>query len=266
MLDYGEEGGGFATVPIPHLARGGRWRVEAMRSYSHARLIWFTRGQGRITVAGVTRGYGPNNAVFLPAGTMHGFELNPQVFGTVIDFPAALSAEMPTSPIHLRVRDAVHQGEFSAHLESFQRELSGDKPGRHLALESYARLMMIWLERQVSLGSTDTAPDDAAKRLANKFTDLVERDLSAKKTVSEFAHELGVTPTHLSRVCNAAAGRSAHDLMTDRLLAEANRLLADTDTPIRNIAADLGFSSAAYFSRAFQKKAGKSPSHFRANS
>jgi hypothetical protein len=44
-------------MAIPRLAAGGRWRVEAMRSLSEPMLLWFTKGQGRITVAGVTRGY-----------------------------------------------------------------------------------------------------------------------------------------------------------------------------------------------------------------
>ncbi|MGB3314183.1 MAG: hypothetical protein WBB85_07205, partial [Albidovulum sp.] len=52
-------------VPIPRLAAGGRWRVEAMRSLSEPMLLWFTKGQGRITIAGSTRGYTANNAVFI---------------------------------------------------------------------------------------------------------------------------------------------------------------------------------------------------------
>ena len=40
-------------VPIPRLASGGRWRVEAMRAYAEPLLLWFTRGQGRITVGGM---------------------------------------------------------------------------------------------------------------------------------------------------------------------------------------------------------------------
>ena len=55
-------------VAIPRLAAGGRWRVEAMRSLSEPCLLWFTKGQGRITIAGVTRGYTAHNAIFIPAG------------------------------------------------------------------------------------------------------------------------------------------------------------------------------------------------------
>ena len=64
----------FRVLPLGRLAKGGRWRTEAMRSYGAPVLLWFTRGQGRITINGRTNGYTAHNAVFIPAGTMHGFE------------------------------------------------------------------------------------------------------------------------------------------------------------------------------------------------
>ena len=266
MVDRVEYTGGFRSVPIPHLARGGRWRVEAMRSYDHARLIWFTRGQGRITISGVTRGYGPNNAIFLPPGTMHGFELSPQVFGTVIDFPHNYALDLPDRPIHLRVRDAVQQGEFMTHLDAFQRELLGDRPGRGTALSAHASLIVIWLRRQQAQGAGDTPPDDATRKLAVRYANLVERDVSAAKSVADYAAELGITPTHLSRVCNSANGRPAHSLLSGRVLAEARKMLSDSKVPIHSIAHELGYSSAAYFTRAFQRNTGVTPSRFRRRS
>ena len=50
-------------VAIPRLAAGGRWRVEAMRAYSEPLMLWFTKGQGRVTISGVTRGYTAHNAI-----------------------------------------------------------------------------------------------------------------------------------------------------------------------------------------------------------
>ena len=79
----------------------------------------------------------------------------------------------------------------------------------------------------------------------------------------DYAAELGVTPTHLSRVCNSACGRPASAILADRVHYEARRLLSETRTPVKDIARDLGFMSAAYFTRAFQKKTGKTPSGFR---
>ena len=234
-----------------------------MRSYDHPRLIWFTRGQGRITISGVTRGYGPNNAVLLPAGTMHGFEMSGQVFGTVIDFPSDYSGQLPEKPLHLRVRDAIQQGELNSHLDAFQRELMGDRPGRDDALNAHAALIMIWLDRQLALGSADAPPDNASRKLAVRFARLVERDISAAKSVSDYAHELGITPTHLSRVCNATSGKPAHALLSDRIMSEAQQLLSDSSQPIGKISGRLGYSSPAYFTRAFQRKTGLTPSAFR---
>ena len=102
-------------VPIPRLAAGGRWRVEAMRSIAEPLLLWFTRGQGRITVGGVTRGYGAHNAVFIPAGVMHGFEVSTHVFGTAVYFGRDCELPLPATPLHLRVRDVRAPGRTDRH-------------------------------------------------------------------------------------------------------------------------------------------------------
>ena len=84
MLETGIAAPGYRITPLQQLAKGGRWRTEAMRSYSQPVLYWFTRGQGRITVQGATYGYGPHNAVLLPANTMHGFDTLGQVAGSAV--------------------------------------------------------------------------------------------------------------------------------------------------------------------------------------
>lgn len=255
-------------VAIPRLAQGGRWRVEAMRSYSEPVLYWFTRGQGRITVAGVTRGYGAHNAVFVPAGVMHGFELGHQVHGTAVFFGADAEVALPRTPQHLRIRDAVPQGEFSSILDAIWREMESDKPGHGRAAQFHLGLLGVWLERQIAEGTGDraTAKPDAARRLANRYATLVENGFRSDRNVTDYAAELGVTPTHLTRVCHRACGRSAHQLLAERKMGEARRLLAETRMPVKDIASSLGFASPAYFTRSFQGATGKTPTAFRKGS
>jgi AraC-like DNA-binding protein len=258
-----EGGSGFRIVPLQRLAHGGRWRTEAMRSYSCALLLWFTRGQGRITVAGVTRGFGAHNAVFLPAGTMFGFEMTGQVFGNAVFFPQGTALPLPDVPHHLRFREASEQAELNLLIDNIQREVERDLPVASRAVEHHAGLLSVWLERQILSQETPEARDSAARRLSAAYAALVEKDFRAGRTVAEFAAELGVTPTHLTRSCNAACGRSAHDILADRIFFEARRLLRDTQTPVKDIAEGLGFHSPAYFTRAFQKVAGATPTAFR---
>ena len=100
--------GAMRLVAIPRLAAQGRWRVEAMRAISEPCLLWFTKGQGRITVAGTTRGYTAHNAVFIPAGIMHGFEIGPQVFGTAVFFGRG-SAGREGTPTTTPVKSAAYR-------------------------------------------------------------------------------------------------------------------------------------------------------------
>lgn len=253
----------FRVVPLPRFGKDGRWRTEAMRSYSQSVLIWFTRGQGRITLAGATRGYGAHNAIFLPPGTMHGFQMSGQVFGSVVYFPKGYDQALPPEPLHLRFRESQQQAELTALIDNLQREASGDLVGQDRALSFHGGLLSVWLERQAAAQPEAELNPNTARRMAAAFVALVERDFRTGKSVNEYAAELGVTPTHLSRVCNTASGRPASLILADRVFFEARKILSETRTPIKNVAGELGFASAAYFTRAFQKNTGQTPSGFR---
>jgi len=253
-------------TPIARLAAGGRWRVEAMRSLREAVLLWFTQGQGRITIAGTTRGYGPHNAIFIPPGTMHGFEVTPRVQGTAVFFGRDHGLDLPEAVHILRLRDPVSQKELVGALENIQREVEGNRPAAARAARHHLGLLSVWLERQIlRAGAPDPLPgrSAAAQRLVARYSALLERDFRSNITVADFAAALGVTPTHLSRACRVTCARSAHMLLEDRVLFEARRLLTETPLPIKSVAEHLGYNSAGYFTRAFQRAAGVTPSDFR---
>jgi AraC family transcriptional activator of pobA len=250
-------------IAIPRLAAGGRWRVEAMRSLSEGCFLWFTKGQGRITIAGQTRGYTANNAIYIPPGVMHGFEVGPQVFGTAVFFGKNSTVTLPAEPQHLRIREVHSQQEVNVTLDMIQREMDSDTPAHDRATRHYLGLLGVWIERQASKAGAETPRPDAAKRLVGRYTALLEKEFRRGKGVGELACDLGVTATHLTRCCRETCGRSAIDLLQDRRIFEARKLLAETTLPVGQIGASLGFTSAAYFTRAFQHLTGSSPSAFR---
>ena len=218
----------FRLVAIPRLAAGGRWRVEAMRSLSEACLLWFTKGQGRITLAGVTRGYTAHNGIFIPPGVMHGFEVGAQVFGTAVFFGKECRVALPAQPLHLRIREVHAQQELNVTLDAIQREMDADTPGHMRAAEHHLGLLGVWLERQAARVPAEVAKPDASRRLVARYTDLMEREFRSGAGVGDIAAKLGVTPTHLTRCCQLTCGRSAIDLLQDRRIFEARRLLAGT--------------------------------------
>ncbi len=253
------------THIVPQNA-ASKWRTEAMRSYSSPRLIFFTKGQGRITVSGLTSGYGANNLIYVPANTLFGYEAGTTVFGYVIAIPRALAHEWPEEPLHLRMRDVLIQKEFVSTLDSLEREMKSGRAGHERAAHHMLGIMSVFFQRQLE----DNPPVDttgrttsSAARLVAAFTDLLERGFSTGKGVTAYARELGVTPTHLTRCCNQTCGKSALAIINDRILFEARERLRTSKTPVKTIASDLGFSSAAYFTRSFQHETGMTPSAFR---
>ncbi len=265
MLQLRDPNAEFRVETMMRLASGGRWRTEAQRSHVRPLLLWFTRGQGRITVAGATRGFGPHNAVFIPGGTMHGFTMLGQVLGTAIFFPETLAADLPDEPMHLRIRDGFEQTQLTGLVDALAREAGQMRPGADRAMRHWAGLVAVWLERHADQAEKlGEAP--AAQRLTSAYAALVEREFRSGLGVAGYAEKLGVTPTHLSRSCRVSCGKSAHRLLNDRIHDEARRLLAESEIPVKDIALRLGFTSAAYFSRAFQNETGRSPTEFRRHS
>lgn len=254
-----------ASLTLTQLTYGGptgRWRTEAMRSHDTPRLIHVTKGQGRITVAGLTGGYGPNNLIYIPPHTMYGIELGPTVFAEMLALPDA--TDWPATPFHLRLRDVATQKELQNLMGAIERELM--PTGDHRAALCHLGLLSIYVERQLKAQAsdgTDARRQSASARLVARYTALIARGFQSHHGVADYAAQLDVTPTHLTRCCKQTCDQSALGLLNDRIHYEACCLLRDTARPVQDIAKALGFQSAAYFTRSFQSRAGRSPSDFR---
>ncbi len=255
----------LALATLSFAGPAARWRTEAMRSHATGRLIHITKGQGRITVAGLTNGYGPNNLIYIPPHTMYGLEVGPTVFGQILTLPD--TADWPEAPFHLRLLAVDPQKELVALIEAIERELqpSGDLR----AAQCHFGLLGIFVERQLKHrdpATVDQRRKSAAAKLVAQYTAMIARDVRADRSVASYAADLGVTPTHLARSCRKTCGRSALSLLNDRVHFEACTLLKETDLPVQVIAQRLGFRSPAYFTRSFQEKSGQAPRDFRRKS
>jgi len=96
-----------------------------------------------------------------------------------------------------------------------------------------------------------------------RFVELIERHFRDWQPLSFYAQRLGVSTAQLNNSCRREAGRSAQEMIHDRLLLEARRLLAYSDLDVTGIGYALGFRDPAYFSRFFARRQGVSPSVFR---
>jgi AraC-like DNA-binding protein len=99
--------------------------------------------------------------------------------------------------------------------------------------------------------------------MLRKFLNLIENNVSILKFPSEYAELLYVTPNHLNAICKELIGKSAGEMIRDRIVLEAKRLMVNLDLSISEIAYELNFRDNSYFSKFFKKYAGITPEEFR---
>jgi AraC family transcriptional activator of pobA len=95
------------------------------------------------------------------------------------------------------------------------------------------------------------------------FQELIEREFLNKKTPKEYAVLMNITPNYLNSMCKQKSGKSAGELIRQRVLLEAKRLLAHTQLTIAEVAYKLNFVDNSYFGRYFKKYTGMTPESFR---
>jgi AraC family transcriptional activator of pobA len=105
--------------------------------------------------------------------------------------------------------------------------------------------------------------DDAAVELHRRFARVLERDFSRHHDAVHYADALAVPPAALSRALAEVTGRTTKELITDRVMLEAARLLRYTDRSVGEVAHAAGFTDPLYFSRAFKRRFGTAPKAYR---
>jgi len=102
-----------------------------------------------------------------------------------------------------------------------------------------------------------------AQKLTQDYFALVETSFAERKQVQDYAELLGVTSNHLVRTVRTVTGRTPKQIIDDRLLLEAKRLLIHTIEPASTISQMLSFPSATKFGRWFKNQTQLSPGDFR---
>jgi AraC-like DNA-binding protein len=96
-----------------------------------------------------------------------------------------------------------------------------------------------------------------------KFSLLVEIHFKSLHTVADYSKLLFVTPKNLNKKVTQFGNQSPNEIIKDRIILEAKRLLAHTTLTIKEIGYHLGYEDDAYFIRLFTKQTGTSPQQFR---
>lgn len=131
------------------------------------------------------------------------------------------------------------------------------------------RSLLVNLFITVSRVTPASLPPKAMKQtmlILHNFRKLVDTYYAEKRLPKDYAAMLYITPNHLNALCNDLLGKSAGDVIRERILLEAKRLLINADQSIQEIAFQLSFTDNSHFTKFFKKYTMLTPEQFRMNS
>lgn len=134
--------------------------------------------------------------------------------------------------------------------------------GHNQALVALATLLLLDVAR-LTVPELDGPALRGESFLAAAF-DVIERRFHEPISLNDVAAAVAVSPAHLARLARRLSGRSVNEWIAERRMAEARRLLLETDAKLDEVAARCGFNDTGYFRRQFRRHHGMAPMQWRA--
>jgi AraC family transcriptional activator of pobA len=272
---YGEDvwPEGLDALHVESLAERSRRHDWTIRPHRHAdlhQLMWIETGGGRARIGGFEEEVTPHTLLAIPPKVSHGFAWEPGSTGYVLMVRRQILARftpeedepMLAEAMTLRPNSVLRPefaGAFAGLLDNFRRPESG----RSAALFAGILTVVAAMARSRHESRGRSALSNPRATLVARFRQAVEDDYANAFRLDAYCHRMGVTAGQLTRACAAGAGCSPQQIIHQRKVLEAKRMLTYSALPISQIAFALGFGDPAYFSRFFQRHAGLSPLAFR---
>lgn len=141
------------------------------------------------------------------------------------------------------------------------QELSRRADGCHEAVAAHLMLLLVDLARL----ATDVASDLRFRDepvLGDVF-EAIEQRYAEQLSLKDVAAGLHLTPAYLTTLVRRRTGRTVQAWITERRMAEARRLLVQTDQTVVEIAGHTGYPDPGYFARTFRRAHGTTPLQWR---
>lgn len=258
---------------IPSRSSLHHWEIQPHRHERFFQILYIESGSGDAVFERVVHPIRPPAVVTVPPRIGHGFRFSKDIDGFVFTtlvthlksspgerspFGAWL-AEPRLTPLSIEDADASYVADTLRRLaEEFQRRATG----RNDLLQAYLTTALT-LAARLSAVQQDAPSADENERRMEVLHGLIQQHFRSHQSVSFYARQLGISPTHLNRVVRGSTGHSAHDLIIRKVMDEAKRELVFTFSSVQTVAFRLGFTDPAYFSRFILKQTGQTPRAWR---
>jgi AraC-like DNA-binding protein len=242
-------------------------------------VVWIESGGGRFWADAGRHEFGPQSLLFFVPYQHIRIEPRQRTRGTAIQFHAnflcvetfhaesgcsgVLFNDPYGSPMVSVVDDEA--AAIAGLIDRMVREQRDQGQGYQDVLLASLKTLLVFATR-CKTGSSAVCPPGSTRLLPpvlDHLKQLIEQHYCELHGPADYAALLHMTPKSLGRLVQEHLGKTLTDLIRDRILIHAKWQLLHTLKSVKEIATEVGFDDALYFSRFFKKATGHSPKFFR---
>jgi AraC family transcriptional activator of pobA len=240
-------------------------------------LIYIKRGSGTHDIDFKRFDVEPNQMFFMNDGQVHEWNLSEDTIGYTLFFKKAFF-EVVEKSLSLQALPFFNNGSNDIPLVVFSeeqskiienlfeeiiKELQMNQLYKDSQVKSLLKLILVHsirIYQPIFKGKSNTL-NVSKIRL---FENLIEIHYKNLKSVKDFAGKLSISANYLNAICKETIGKTAGEMIRNRVILEAKRLLLHSSISVCEAAYHLGYDDCSYFIRLFKKDVGRTPEKFRA--
>lgn len=257
------------------------FEVQYPHRHDFFEVLFLTRGSGVHSIDNNEYEIKPPCIFFLSPGQTHKLVLSKDIAGYIflftaefylldrsnknklLEFPFFFNLKQENPPLHLTNG---HQKEFLTTLfEKGCQEMNSTEASNQ---EFILALLDLILNTCNKLYPKEVRAIEKKKGhiLVKRLRALIEEKYQQNLSIKEYASYLNVTENHLTQTVKFLTGKTSKELIIDKQILEAKRLLIHSDLSITEISYQLHFNDQSYFTKFFKKHAQMTPNDFRIKS
>jgi AraC-like DNA-binding protein len=235
-------------------------------------VMLFTKGTGTHVIDFNEYIIKKGSVFFMSPSETHSWSLSDDADGYVLFFNPAFYlmdvlprkiAELPFFSPENKMRMGQLIAEDRVELEKIITLMNAENKGSSVfkknILRSYLDILLFKLAAILQTQKTGAPQLNTIVLLLS----LIEKHYTEHLSISVYADQLHVTIQKLNVLCKLQLNKTVNQLLQDRLLTEAKRLLAYSSYTVSEIAYQLNFNDNSYFNRFFKRMEQLTPEQFR---
>lgn len=266
----------FEVYDLKEYRKKSGEKAAIPHSHSYYQVIWFLDSQGTHSVDFKTYQIKDNTILFITKDQIHAFDDNYDYNGWLIHFNESFFMHTEVdiflkysifktheNPCYALETEVIQSGK--TYIGLIMKELSNRA---RFGFEDCVRFLLkgflINLERVHRKRNTETTNrNDSYTLQLFQFKELVEDHFKNGLAINEYAELMNISSKTLNTITKVTANKSPSQLIAERIILEAKRLLKFTSLQIGEIAYNLGFEDPSYFIKYFKRHVHLSPNKFR---